>query len=635
MARRAGWVVGLGVVVAGLAAVSSARTGPILHEFFVIPAEEAQGAPGAGGGEPGELSGDGPVEGAGDEGEGLPGSLGEELSGKDLPPPLSVENRGDELELGADGRATTPDGEALSQHNGPFRAEDLARPDRQTTLDEDLTYFEVFNPAIVPWKRGMARDEVHADYSLGVKDRRVYEIKVEDKPIREDHERFWGSLLIHAEPGVKVPLPSVSPRAEVLRYQTEPPTVLQFYRDMADNFYVSTTHRGALRVNFLMEAHAGYFGGEVDPKVRVEDLERKLRPKLPPTVQAAGEEMLGAIGVDRGAGFREQLSTLVEYFRSFEAKDFPMNEASEDIYKDLVLQKLGVCRHRAFAFVVTAQAAGMLARYVNNEAHSFVEVMVPRRGWLRIDLGGAAVDFDVHNSMDKVLHVPPEPDSLPQPKEFASSYSHRLGRGEPEADVNGDGEEESLDGVPENLSRQRPGPADQPQDSSPNDDAPTPEELGFGEPPGSDAPPEGQDGATPAGPPLKFPRDPNDPNPVPEGAPSEAAPSARTTLKLLEVRTQDGPSGRAKAAFRGDELVVEGELRVVEGEPMSEQPVRAYLVPKGQFQPDEFRLVGEGTSDARGRVKLKVKIPETVALGPWSIYLYFAGAQGFRESHSE
>jgi uncharacterized protein YfaS (alpha-2-macroglobulin family) len=59
------------------------------------------------------------------------------------------------------------------------------------------------------------------------------------------------------------------------------------------------------------------------------------------------------------------------------------------------------------------------------------------------------------------------------------------------------------------------------------------------------------------------------------------------------------------------------------------------LVPKGQFKPDEFRLVGEGASDARGRVKLKVKIPETVALGPWSIYLYFGGAEGFRESHSE
>ena len=44
---------------------------------------------------------------------------------------------------------------------------------------------------------------------------------------------------------------------------------------------------------------------------------------------------------------------------------------------DLALSQKGVCRHRAFAFLVTALGLGIPARMVINEAHAWVEVLDP------------------------------------------------------------------------------------------------------------------------------------------------------------------------------------------------------------------------------------------------------------------
>lgn len=583
----------------------------VLHEFFVVPAQDRaaplEDSPGG--------------EGAGDQAppEGLSDALRQD--DPSLPPPLSIENSGDEMEVGADGAASSPNGEPLPEHNGPLATEDLARPDRQTTLDSELTYFSVFNPSVVPWKRTASRDEVHADYSLGVRDKRTYELKVKDRPERADHERFWGSVLVQMEAGQKIPLPSVSPQAEILRYQTEPRAFVQFHRDMADNFYVSAQYNGPLRINYLMEAHRGYFGGEVDPELRVEELERRLRPKLPPRVREAAEEILDAIGVNRDAPFREQLGLLVSYFRSFEARDFPSDQASQDIYKDLALSKLGVCRHRAFAFVVTAQAAGILARYIHNEAHAFVEVLVPRRGWLRIDLGGAAADFDVRNTSDKVLHNPPEEDALPQPEGFTESYSHRLGRGNPSADIDADGQsEEIIDGVPNNLDRAEPSPGDLPQGL--DEEASQEVEPGQGEP-----------GAAPSGPQLDFPDPAREAflEEEPQGEPPRLRP---TQLRVMQVTPGRGGDKRLRSAFRGDPLRVTGKLVSEEGLALQGQEVSAFLVPRGEYQPEKFQLLGKGQTNAQGEVEIEVKIPETVSLGPWSIYLYFSGSGEFQKSHS-
>jgi hypothetical protein len=91
--------------------------------------------------------------------------------------------------------------------------------------------------------------------------------------------------------------------------------------------------------------------------------------------------------VSRQQAPRDAIAKLVQYFRGFaDSEEPPRGRAS--IYLDLALSKKGVCRHRAFAFLVTAQSLGIPTRMVVNEAHAWVEVHDGTL-WRRIDLGGA------------------------------------------------------------------------------------------------------------------------------------------------------------------------------------------------------------------------------------------------------
>ena len=88
------------------------------------------------------------------------------------------------------------------------------------------------------------------------------------------------------------------------------------------------------------------------------------------------------IGVSRAQAPREALRRLVSYFRAFAPSEDPPT-GHDDVYLDLALSQKGVCRHRAFAFLVTALGLGLPARMVTNEAHAWVEVSDSRR-WHRI-----------------------------------------------------------------------------------------------------------------------------------------------------------------------------------------------------------------------------------------------------------
>ena len=135
--------------------------------------------------------------------------------------------------------------------------------------------------------------------------------------------------------------------------------------------------------------------------------------------------MLDHIGVNASMPLDVAVDRLVAYFRAFEPGDPP--SSTGDIYRDLTLAKRGVCRHRAFAFVVTATALGLPARFVANEAHAFVEIRVPEKGWLRVDLGGASRELDVSNAGEKSLHRPREADPFPRPPEYTRGSTQMRG----------------------------------------------------------------------------------------------------------------------------------------------------------------------------------------------------------------
>src|SRR5262249_19248701 len=143
---------------------------------------------------------------------------------------------------------------------------------------------------------------------------------------------------------------------------------------------------------------------------------------VPGAVRASAERALARMGVDpEERGVAPLLAKVVPYFRGFVDASPPSGvAASKDVYWDLVSGQRGVCRHRAFAFVVTAQALGLPARLVLADVHAFAEVMIPHVGWRRIDLGGARLDLPPErHAMGGGVRARAD-DPFPQPPSYRS-----------------------------------------------------------------------------------------------------------------------------------------------------------------------------------------------------------------------
>jgi hypothetical protein len=457
--------------------------------------------------------------------------------------------------------------------------ETQARPDYATGSDSTLHYTEVFNPAVLPFKRMSSLDGVSEGYMLGVYDDRLTALPVGGKP-QADRDLFWGSILVDLVPGHDVPIPSTAPDMRILSYEVDPPLAVSFSRDGADNYFVRTEARGAhgtYRLVFLSDAPASYFAPQVPKGYTVADARSSglVRP-LPAQAKAAAARVLAQLGLTAEMPLDAAVNHLVEYFRGFEAGDPP--PPTDDIYLDLALSKKGVCRHRAFAFVVTALALGVPARYVTNEAHAFAEVWVPEKNWIRVDLGGAALDMDVNNAGDKQMYKPRAPDAFPKPPEYANNYTQLKG------DIRG-------------LTKNQIDDAH---------DAQNDRDGGVG---GS--------GPTPGG--------ANDPKSQSRST-DPLAPAPGTGLPQLPASQYEGKTAsrirveRADTSgFRGESVRVAGRLSDDKGRPIANAPVMVYLAPLGAGG-DGARLLGETYADAEGKWEAVIDLPRDLSLGKHEVY---------------
>jgi len=318
---------------------------------------------------------------------------------------------------------------------------DEARPDRDTEREGTLHYNEVFDPSVVPFKRNRSLDVIGSDLTLQVSEGRMERMEPVGNRLERGREVFWGSVLLAGSAGERIPIPSVSPEGSILSYQANPPQEVRFERDQAGNFYATPEFDGRLRLVFVTDAPAHWFGRSLPLGARFDQVPRALRPKVPRAIQREALEVAAAIGIPAGAGYSAALEKLVAWFRAFEPGLPPPAQGS--VYRDIALGKKGICRHRGHAFVVTAQSLGIPAHYVFNEAHVFVEVYIPGEdaGWLRIDLGGGADELQVHGAEGKSLHKPLTTDPFEKPPAFTDSEAAGATRveGMPDAADTADG----------------------------------------------------------------------------------------------------------------------------------------------------------------------------------------------------
>lgn len=287
------------------------------------------------------------------------------------------------------------------------------RPDRDTRRPDVLPYDDPFSPSTAPFKRLSAFDSVDANYTLSVRDGRHYPLAISATPEPAAfEEQFYADMVVELAAGKRVRIPSVGPGTRVLRARAGIGTEdvhFSLYRDGADNWFIEgdTTTRARLVMELAIPRAA--FGGDFGTPSRAELLPV---PALPSRVDAAAAQVATKIGVSRSMPARDIVSKLVSYFRSFTDSEEPPT-ARGDIYLDLALGQKGVCRHRSFAFLVTALHLGIPTRMISNEAHAWVEVHDGRM-WRRIDLGGAGRTLDDPLSQNVPYDPPPDPFAWPQ-----------------------------------------------------------------------------------------------------------------------------------------------------------------------------------------------------------------------------
>lgn len=449
-----------------------------------------------------------------------------------------------------------PGGLAEAPPNATFR------PDLDTQRPDVLPYEDPFTPSTAPFKRLIAFDTVDASYTLSVRDPRMQPLSTHGQPAADgSDEQFYGDLVVDLVPGKRTRVPSVGPGAKVVRARAGVGTAdapFRMMHDGADNWFVEGDSPTRARLVMELAIPRAAFGGDLaDPAWS--DLPRI--PPLPARVMRSANEVATRIGVSRALSPREAVTKLVAYYRGFADSDEPP-PASGDVFLDLALSKKGVCRHRAFAFLVSALALGLPTRMVTNEAHAWVEVHDGTM-WRRIDLGGAGRALR-EPLAGGVRHDPP-PDPFGWP---------------PNATRGDDLADRARSGTPSATPGSAPGGA-----SSAGDRATAANGLAPGEP--SD-----------------------DRSPGNAGAATERdeRPASKVKLEVVDA-----------AARRGGALRVKGEV-TAEGEACSHVVVEVLLqdIDPKRRQTRE-RVIGTLATDARGAYEGALVVPQSVPLGDYDI----------------
>lgn len=447
-------------------------------------------------------------------------------------------------------------------------------------------YHEPFNPAVFPFKRMTALDAVLPDESLVLAERSTARTRLRvlgaDKR-QERRDAFWGSIVIDLEPGRWIPLPTPAAEARILAVRVEPTVEVSFARDGGDNEYVMSPAGGRHRLIWLTDAPQSYFAGEIPPALQLGD-EPRLPQAVPAQVRRHAAKVMARLGVDArpSASLAAAVDKLVAWFRAFEPGEPPRATAS--VYEDLALGQKGSCRHRSYAFVITALAMGIPARYVENELHVFVEVMVPRVGWRRINLGGALVDEQVAGADGKVPYRPKGGDPFPKPDAFAKGN----------------------DATP-------------PEPKALADAAKAAATAGSGAS-GGNAGAGSSGGGAGGGRSARVDLDKLD-REAPPGTPAAHVSSATVpTSVTVSVSSRD--------AFRGDRLDVQGEVGAGDGH-ASGLPVEIYLDgPGGALK------VGDAVAARDGTWRATIEVPRDLPLGDHRVVARTPGDTQHRSSHS-
>ncbi|MBI5501482.1 MAG: hypothetical protein HY907_14650 [Deltaproteobacteria bacterium] len=280
----------------------------------------------------------------------------------------------------------------------------------------------LWSPSPGPYLRQQVFDTVLADGTLDAPPTRLDELRAIEPPAGSPGaERFLGRarLWVNDDSAVQLPSPAPDFRAAIVGGAAEGDRLAV---DRAGNlFFLPGPARGERELVLSLEADSLAFGGSLDATATVADTPSWARRQIPETLHSPARRVADRIAVSADMPVETALRLLSTWFRSFQPGP-PPSHLPGTAYEELALGHVGLCRHRAYAFVVTAQWLGIPARMPVSRLHAWVEVLAPVPGddgprwlWRRVDLGGAYGETD-EELAEVPAHVPRQADPFPWPR---------------------------------------------------------------------------------------------------------------------------------------------------------------------------------------------------------------------------
>ncbi len=224
-----------------------------------------------------------------------------------------------------------------------------------------------------------------------------------------------GTLSLDLSPGDFTPVVSLTPdqvfiNLDLLDWDSGSRPAVNLYRDANDMVWATANPPATVRARVTWAISNSYFDNYVPPGLDVDDVPGELRPTPSNAVRNVGLQIASHVGVSANDDYDEIVGGLRDYFSAFGEGDIPDRDEYSDDMLAIAYGQNGCCRHRAEAFLVTAQSLGVPTRMVVNEAHAFTEVWVPGLGWRMVDLGGCG-DYDAQNLENQHEEVETPPDT--------------------------------------------------------------------------------------------------------------------------------------------------------------------------------------------------------------------------------
>lgn len=478
------------------------------------------------------------------------------------------------------GSASAP---RLNQPNSSGSYGQSAAREKNYSLDADTSrpdlvgYDDPFTPSIPPFKRAYAYDSVDDLFRLSLADDSLRPLQVGGTP-RSGDDQFFADLNVALRAGEAVRIPSVGPGARVIAARLVPSTDFELKQDSAENWFVRAPKGGEHRLIMHLAIDRRVFGSPFGTPTWQEL--RQALPTLPDGLRPEAQEVIDELGVNQRMSAKAVVHQLVDHFRSFAPSEDRPLETGARLYQEIALSRKGVCRHRAFAFVVTALALGIPSRFVRNEAHAWVEVYDGSL-WHRIDLGGAAGRMQLDQSGVQAHAPPPDPLRWPPGSESGADMAEQAmsSTGSSTGSSNGPDSDEG----DESLSD----PAQQPEPDPSGVDSPATEP----DAPGAEV------GA------FDF------------AAEEELLQSAPQAPQVTVESPQE-------QATRGARLSVKGQVATEES-PCGLTRVDIRL----QSQAGQWHLLGTLVTDDEGRYSGAVTVPNTVPVGDYELFAVTPGSQ--------